>query len=400
MDLRGYPQLIIEFMGSDISIRPGSWNGQAVTGNPRPTPRLSQTFGFNEKEVYYEFELLVGSTFSVYTLSPSGTGQIYLWTTQKGSREVLSVVDEIQCDNYAICGANSICNVDGYHLTCECLKGYVPKFPQQWNLSIWTNGCVPRNESNCTSSHTDGFWKYTQMKLPDTSSSWYNKTMSLEECQKSCLKNCSCVAYANLDTRNGGSGCLLWFNNVLDVKKFSQWGGQDLYVRVPASELDHVAAIDHGNRKKEMVGITVGMIIFRLITCASILMIKNPGIARKIYNNHYKNKLRKEDVDLPTFDLSILINATENFSSSNKLGEGCFGPVYKGTLIDGQELTVKRLSKKSRQRFEEFKKKVALIAKLQHRNLIKLLGCCIQGEEKMLIYEYMPTKAWNTLFFV
>ena len=133
----------------------------------------------------------------------------------------------------------------------------------------------------------------------------------------------------------------------------------------------------------------------------------------------------KEKIDLPTFNLSTIVKATDNFSISNKLGEGGFGPVYKvilkkkesimdyflfknifiyrkcyqGTLIDGQELAVKRLSKKSRQGMDEFKNEVMLIAKLQHRNLVKILGCCIQAEEKMLIYEYMPNKSLDYFIF-
>ncbi|XP_027353878.1 G-type lectin S-receptor-like serine/threonine-protein kinase SD1-1 [Abrus precatorius] len=113
----------------------------------------------------------------------------------------------------------------------------------------------------------------------------------------------------------------------------------------------------------------------------------------------YKNRLRKEDMDLPTFDLSIIANATNNFSSINKVGEGGFGPVYKGTLIDGQEVAIKRHSKSSDQGLEEFKNEVALIAKLQHRNLVNLLGCCIQGEEKLLIYEYMPNNSLDYFIF-
>ena len=123
--------------------------------------------------------------------------------------------------------------------------------------------------------------------------------------------------------------------------------------------------------------------------------------------------------------MSTIVKATDNFSISNKLGEGGFGPVYKvilkkkesimdyflfknifiyrkcyqGTLIDGQELAVKRLSKKSRQGMDEFKNEVMLIAKLQHRNLVKILGCCIQAEEKMLIYEYMPNKSLDYFIF-
>ncbi|XLU69892.1 hypothetical protein S245_028945 [Arachis hypogaea] len=113
----------------------------------------------------------------------------------------------------------------------------------------------------------------------------------------------------------------------------------------------------------------------------------------------------QEDIDLPAFNFSVLAKATEKFSSSNKLGEGGFGEVYKGTLTDGKELAIKRLSKKSGQGLEEFKTEVALIAKLQHRNLVKLLGFCIQGVEKILVYEYMPNKSLDyfisgwTLFY-
>ena len=119
---------------------------------------------------------------------------------------------------------------------CECLKGYVPKFPEQWNISYWSDGCVRRTELDCNNNNVDGFLRYSDMKLPDTSSSWFNKTMNLEECQKSCLKNCSCTAYANLNICNGGSGCLLWFDDLIDMRKFNRLG-QDLYIRVPASEL-------------------------------------------------------------------------------------------------------------------------------------------------------------------
>uniref|UniRef100_A0A6N2M8A2 Receptor-like serine/threonine-protein kinase n=1 Tax=Salix viminalis TaxID=40686 RepID=A0A6N2M8A2_SALVM len=111
------------------------------------------------------------------------------------------------------------------------------------------------------------------------------------------------------------------------------------------------------------------------------------------------NHMHKEDLELPMFDLGTLACATNNFSDENKLGEGGFGSVYKGTLEDRRAVAVKRLSKNSRQGLDEFKNEVNYIVKLQHRNLVKILGCCIQGDEKMLIYEFLPNKSLDIFIF-
>ncbi|PNX68999.1 G-type lectin S-receptor-like serine/threonine-kinase, partial [Trifolium pratense] len=94
-----------------------------------------------------------------------------------------------------------------------------------------------------------------------------------------------------------------------------------------------------------------------------------------------------------------LATATNNFDWSNKLGQGGFGPVYMGKLQDGQEIAVKRLSRASGQGLEEFMNEVVVLCKLQHRNLVKLLGCCIEGDEKMLVYEYMSNKSLDAFIF-
>eukprot|EP00268_Persea_americana_P003599 TRINITY_DN1108_c0_g1_i6.p1 TRINITY_DN1108_c0_g1~~TRINITY_DN1108_c0_g1_i6.p1 ORF type:complete len:133 (-),score=20.39 TRINITY_DN1108_c0_g1_i6:412-810(-) len=103
--------------------------------------------------------------------------------------------------------------------------------------------------------------------------------------------------------------------------------------------------------------------------------------------------------ELFLFDVSVIAVATNNFSESNLLGKGGFGPVYKGQLLSGQEIAVKRLSKTSTQGIKEFKNEVTLIAKLQHRNLVRLLGYGISGQEKILIYEYMRNKSLDSIIF-
>ncbi|KAJ4718603.1 Receptor-like serine/threonine-protein kinase [Melia azedarach] len=110
-------------------------------------------------------------------------------------------------------------------------------------------------------------------------------------------------------------------------------------------------------------------------------------------------KGRKKEVELPQFSFASVSTATDNFSAANKLGEGGFGPVYKGVLLKGDEIAVKRLSGRSGQGLEELKNEATVIAKVQHKNLVRLLGCCIDKDEKILVYEYMPNKSLDFFLF-
>ncbi|CAN6299941.1 unnamed protein product, partial [Urochloa humidicola] len=103
--------------------------------------------------------------------------------------------------------------------------------------------------------------------------------------------------------------------------------------------------------------------------------------------------------EFSVFDFEQVLEATNHFSEENKLGQGGFGAVYKGQFADGLEIAVKRLASHSGQGFTEFKNEVQLIAKLQHRNLVRLLGCCSQEEEKILVYEYLPNKSLDFFIF-
>ncbi|RHN65548.1 putative protein kinase RLK-Pelle-DLSV family [Medicago truncatula] len=114
-----------------------------------------------------------------------------------------------------------------------------------------------------------------------------------------------------------------------------------------------------------------------------------------IFSPDETNNEENVNSDLPMMPLSTILKSTHNFSDKYKLGEGGFGTVYKGVLADGREIAVKRLSKTSVQGVEEFKNEVMLIAKLQHRNLVRLLAFCIEQNEKLLIYEYMPNSSLN-----
>ncbi|CAA7060177.1 unnamed protein product [Microthlaspi erraticum] len=113
----------------------------------------------------------------------------------------------------------------------------------------------------------------------------------------------------------------------------------------------------------------------------------------------FAKRAKKTSDIAPACDESLQLDyrtiqaATNDFSQSNRIGRGGFGVVYKGTFWDGTEVAVKRLSKTSRQGDTEFKNEVVVVAKLQHRNLVRLLGFSLQGEERVLVYEYVPNKS-------
>ncbi|XP_062096252.1 probable LRR receptor-like serine/threonine-protein kinase At1g53440 [Humulus lupulus] len=109
--------------------------------------------------------------------------------------------------------------------------------------------------------------------------------------------------------------------------------------------------------------------------------------------------LRGLDLQTGFFTFKQIKVATNNFDAINKIGEGGFGSVYKGVLLDGTTIAVKQLSSKSKQGNCEFINEIGMISALQHPNLVKLHGCCIEGKKLLLVYEYMENNSLaNSLF--
>ncbi|KAB2618778.1 cysteine-rich receptor-like protein kinase 19 [Pyrus ussuriensis x Pyrus communis] len=157
------------------------------------------------------------------------------------------------------------------------------------------------------------------------------------------------------------------------------------------------------------------LLVIVLTTIASVILVLGSALSyfrMRLHKSKAKeSESRANDIadtagkfnsnvpNLKIFSNADVGAATGGFSIENKLGEGGYGPVYKGVLPDGQEIAVKKLSKASTQGFEEFKNEVMLTAKLQHVNLVRVLGFCIEHHEQMLIYEYMPKKSLDLYLF-
>ncbi|KAL2473712.1 putative leucine-rich repeat receptor-like serine/threonine-protein kinase [Forsythia ovata] len=112
-----------------------------------------------------------------------------------------------------------------------------------------------------------------------------------------------------------------------------------------------------------------------------------------------EQELRGLDLRTGFFTFRQIKAATNNFDAVNKIGEGGFGSVYKGILLDGSVIAVKQLSSKSKQGNREFVNEIGMISGLQHPNLVKLYGCCIEGNQLLLVYEYMENNSLARALF-
>ncbi|XP_058779671.1 G-type lectin S-receptor-like serine/threonine-protein kinase CES101 isoform X2 [Vicia villosa] len=231
-----------------------------------------------------------------------------------------------------------------------------------------------------------------------------NVSYCYNDCKMSCWRNCGCNGFRKY--YGNGTGCIFYsWNSTQDVDLEDDF---KFYIlgKPTKSDPNH-----HGKRR--WIWISAAIAVALLIICSLILCIaikkhkygfKEKKVKRKekemqelaASNELYSIKDLEDDFkghDIKVFSYASILEATMDFSHENKLGQGGYGPVYKGILATGQEVAVKRLSKTSGQGIVEFKNELVLICELQHTNLVQLLGCCIHEEERILIYEYMPNKS-------
>ncbi|XP_047076705.1 cysteine-rich receptor-like protein kinase 6 isoform X2 [Lolium rigidum] len=160
-----------------------------------------------------------------------------------------------------------------------------------------------------------------------------------------------------------------------------------------------------GGRKYSVSGLVLVVMLptlagLNLVACLCFRRLQRPAAqAKQQYPMHSGKAEDIEMVDSMQIDVSTLRAATVDFAESNKLGEGGFGTVYKGVLPNGDEIAVKRLSQNSTQGVEELKNELALVAKLKHKNLVRLLGVCLEQQERLLVYELVPNRSLDLILF-
>ncbi|CAM0943417.1 unnamed protein product [Alopecurus aequalis] len=306
---------------------------------------------------YSTFGLSDESSRLLYKIDYTGKTMFLRWNTSltDWSPVPLMTWPTNRCDFYGYCGAYGYCDKTEAIPACKCLDGFDPSNKTEWATGNFSQGCQRKVTLRC-GGRGDGFLTLPAMKVPDKFLRLWNK--SFADCQVECTGNCSCLAYAyaNLSTSDidgDATRCLMWTGELIDVEKGGNIGKEDLHLRLA------------GLSSKGQKSIAVKVLPAISASLLLILLLASLVWFRRFKGKHDKkggpNRLRvgdssiidglgDETCEVPFISFEEIVDATHNFSMSNLLGQGGFSKVYK-------------------------------------------------GDEKLLIYEYLPNKSLDAFLF-
>ncbi|XP_062175878.1 receptor-like serine/threonine-protein kinase SD1-8 [Alnus glutinosa] len=418
LDPNGSNQFLLEWNRSQIYWSSGVWNGKTHTFALVPEMKVNYFFNFsfvsNENGRYFTYSPYNHSFRATNVMKSTGNIQFLAWVSGPWKWNLVWSQPRGESDVYGLCGPFGVYSENISSPSCECLQGFEPFSTDYTSLNDWSGGCVRKSPLQCENNtyangKKDWFMHIPFLRLPVHSKAY--PAASVRNCEVACMNNCSCTAYVY----NSSGYCVIWEGALLNLHQLSD-GGEIIYLRLAADEHQSTK----GKKWKVWVAVlvpTTGLILCLFICFSTKGKLKRVGekassnnlllfdfdtkldAINEEMNTNNNMKKRENDSELPLFSYESVSTATNNFSAVNKLGEGGYGPVYKGKSLRGQEVAVKMLSKRSGQGIEEFRNETILIAKLQHRNLVRILGCCIERDEKILIYEYMPNQSLDVYLF-
>ncbi|KAK1555688.1 hypothetical protein Q3G72_030011 [Acer saccharum] len=299
------------------------------------------------------------------TLDYDGNLRMYSLVETIGKWEVSWQHESKPCRIHGVCGPNSLCKYDPYNgRTCSCLPGFKIK-----NHTDWSYGCELESKINCNRTrvgflripHVD-FWGYDIRYVP-------NSTFS--QCQKECMKLCNCKGFMIMFVEpRGVHDCFPKFR-LVNGHRSPEFNGTS-YIKLPI----HRMFLFSNNNKTQNVSI---------LDCSGLGPVVLDRIANQGADNTTQGYILAA-TGFKRFSYGELKKVTHGFSEEIVRGAG--GIVYKGTLADGRVAAIKRLNE-ANQGEDEFLAEISLIGKLNHMNLIKMWGYCVEGKHRLLVYEHI-----------
>ncbi|XP_050259213.1 G-type lectin S-receptor-like serine/threonine-protein kinase RKS1 [Quercus robur] len=283
------PELFL-YKGNILWWRSGHWNGIGWSGIPTSSSNDS-VMNFKLFNNQYDTSTIWGLRYPDVSLLSrlvvNGSGSIQRFVSEISDQEwdILGTVPLDRCDNYGRCGAFGKCQVqNGTEFECTCLPGFEPRSPSEWSARNATSGCVKKHGRASICMSGEEFVKVENVKLPDSSFARVDEKLSLKECEQKCLENCSCTAYGGVDVKEE-VGCIRWYGELMDTRVLD--GGQNLYVRVDAIELDHFKGFFANKRRQAIMILALvvtSLLIFLCVHC--LIKRKRKGMCNWLINQH------------------------------------------------------------------------------------------------------------------
>ncbi|PRQ49137.1 putative protein kinase RLK-Pelle-SD-2b family [Rosa chinensis] len=302
-----------------------------------------------------------------------------------------------KCDPLGLCGFNSYCVTRDMEAECKCLPGFESITPGDQ-----TSGCGRNIVADICKSENENF-TYIMEELPSTR--WQNfayMTLSLsdkEGCNKACLEDCNCEAalFADGSCRKQRLP-LTYGRRMLNISNSA-------FIKVGISKPPATDNIIHpkGNKKESRVAVLIVGVSFTafgsiLLVISVIVFWKHNVWAYKRMNKLNGDVEWNEDVAPLPYAYEQLEKMTDNFKE--EVGRGASATVYKGVMLSGQKLVaVKKLEKVAAEGAKEFETEMKVIGRSHHRSLVRLLGYCLDGPKKILVYEYMSNGSLADILF-
>ncbi|OWM79609.1 hypothetical protein CDL15_Pgr023021 [Punica granatum] len=338
-----------------------------------------------------------GSVLRRLTLEKNGNMRLYRWDDDvNGSHQWIADWAAVSnpCDIAGICG-NGICtlNKSKTNASCKCLPG--TSNDQSTGLCLEDSSSIGSCKSGAGNRTTDEFKTSTVQQtsyyfMEDSVIANYSDIETVSKCGDVCLSDCDCVASVyGLDEEQP----YCWVLKGLDFGGFED-PGSTLFVKVRSNGSGSSGGLGSTQRKVVVLPIVTIMVILIGLLCSLLY-----------YNVHRRRSLRKAMES----SLMFLSGAPMNFSyrdlqirTSNfaqLLGTGGFGSVYKGTLVDGTLIAVKKLDRVLPHGEKEFITEVNTIGSMHHMNLVRLCGYCSEGSQRLLVYEFMKNGSLDKWIF-
>lgn len=340
---------------------------------------------YTREESIYLARLDVGGIFRLYSRSSNLQGN---WTVRWSSTDD-------PCIPKGFCGVNSFCTLMDNVPECQCLPGF--GFVQSGNYSA---GCS-RSFTAQSCREIDHKLAYEIRDVDNTV--WYDNsydvlnTVSEEQCRQACLDDCNCEAAFFKDSRCSKQSLPLRYG------RRSMGDSNMALVRVSTAtpERPETEGTSSSPVKERRIDVLIIGIVFMAVGALAVSI----SVTFVHWKRRGYTKVAKvgevnlvEDVSLQAFTFEDLSRATNDFSE--ELGRGASGTVYKGVLQDSKKLVaVKRLEKEVAEGDRVFRTELTTIGKTYHRNLVRLLGYCLDETNKLLVFEHMSNGSLAEILF-